>query len=49
MRAVGNNAAADAGQEAFWKDYSPREIYMQTCYDPVLVGHAFRNSGIFYK
>ena len=48
-RALGDNAGADAQQKQFWEDFSRREIYMQTCYDPVLVGHAFQNSGIFYK
>jgi hypothetical protein len=48
-RALGDNAGADAAQDLFWKTMSPREIYMQTCYDLVMVGSAFRNSGIFSK
>ena len=48
-RALGDNAGAEEAQDLFWKVMSPREIYMQTCYDPVLVGHAYRNSGIFYR
>ena len=48
-RALGDNAGADAAQDLFWKTMSPREIYMQTCYDLVMVGSAFRNSGIFSR
>ena len=48
-RAVGDNEGAVAAEKRFKDDFSRREIYMQTCYDQVMVWHAFRNSGIFEK
>ena len=48
-RAVGDNEGAVAAEKRFKDDFSRREVYMQTCYDHVMIWSAFRNSGIFEK
>jgi hypothetical protein len=48
-RAVGDNEGAVAAEKRLKDDFSRREVYMQTCYDHVMIWSAFRNSGIFEK